>query len=491
MIVIIIFGQTPFYFPKGKTAFFQLIFKNLWHFSKFSKARKMKNLPHQHALHEIQGNTFESSLNSDSIKDLLSVKSGEGKNETAWLSPLHFSFNNNKLTVYFPHRFFFFWFKEQKQEYFEKYVKEIFGNKTEFVYTWGKNSEEVSFSYLSYIKKLKMISPYKSWDDFFSGERNKDTLSFLQKTLTLSPSFILIKGKSGTGKSLLISIILKNLLLRYDSKSVIKLSGLELHSLLEKEGEINILKTCSALCIDDLHLISENTNTQLILASLMDSLENRSFFIATINDNFSNCFIHELYDRLHSHTVIQLTEPDLDVRMLFTIREMEKADIPENRNIALLISRNCLKLRHIGSVVDSIKNFYKKNNCFPSTDEVLDIMRNNGATQPLDTESILTVVASYFECTSKELTEKTKNQQLSFPRQVAMYLCRELLGESYPSLGLIFGGRDHSTIMYAIKKIGKLKVVNKDVHMVITELTMKLKKGLSEGSSSGKFYLKS
>ena len=108
-------------------------------------------------------------------------------------------------------------------------------------------------------------------------------------------------------------------------------------------------------------------------------------------------------------------------------------------------------------------------------------MRSSGSPQPLDVDSILAVVASRYGCTSQELMEKTRNTQLSLPRQIAMYLCRELLGESYPSIGLVFGGRDHSTIMYSINKIEKIQVTNKDVHMVITELTKQCTKGRNEG----------
>ena len=54
-----------------------------------------------------------------------------------------------------------------------------------------------------------------------------------------------------------------------------------------------------------------------------------------------------------------------------------------------------------------------------------------------------------------------------------MYLCRELFGESYPSLGRIFGGKDHSTVMYAVKKIREIQVTNKDMHILVTELTQR------------------
>ena len=56
---------------------------------------------------------------------------------------------------------------------------------------------------------------------------------------------------------------------------------------------------------------------------------------------------------------------------------------------------------------------------------------------------------------------------------MAMYLCRELLGESYPSLGRIFGGKDHSTVMHAVKKIRENQVTNKDMHILVTELTQR------------------
>ena len=99
---------------------------------------------------------------------------------------------------------------------------------------------------------------------------------------------------------------------------------------------------------------------------------------------------------------------------------------------------------------------------------------------PADVDSILAAVASNYGCTSAQLRENTRNKELSQPRQIAMYLCRRLLGESYPSLGLIFGGKDHSTIMYAVKKIEKLKVTNKDVHMLITKLTKQCANSASE-----------
>ena len=94
----------------------------------------------------------------------------------------------------------------------------------------------------------------------------------------------------------------------------------------------------------------------------------------------------------------------------------------------------------------------------------------NGSLTP---EAVLSLVAAHYGFSSRDLRGKKRDNQLVEARQMAMYLCRELLGESYPSLGRIFGGKDHSTVMHAVKKIRENQVTNKDMHILVTELTQR------------------
>ena len=72
-------------------------------------------------------------------------------------------------------------------------------------------------------------------------------------------------------------------------------------------------------------------------------------------------------------------------------------------------------------------------------------------------EGIIKVIADHYNVKQDELFNKKRTQNIAFPRQVAMYLCRELADLSYPRIGELFGGRDHTTVIHAYEKISKCK----------------------------------
>ena len=77
---------------------------------------------------------------------------------------------------------------------------------------------------------------------------------------------------------------------------------------------------------------------------------------------------------------------------------------------------------------------------------------------------------------SREILGEKRRPDLVQARQLAMYLCRELLGHSYPVIGKIFGGKDHSTVMHGVKKIKQLQDTDRLVHSMVTELTRACRK---------------
>ena len=93
----------------------------------------------------------------------------------------------------------------------------------------------------------------------------------------------------------------------------------------------------------------------------------------------------------------------------------------------------------------------------------------------ISVEQIQQTVVERFGMSMQELTGDRRSQQIVYPRQVAMYLCRELTDSSLPKIGKQFGGRDHTTVIHATSKIAKLIREDRNVYELVQELTARIK----------------
>ena len=103
-----------------------------------------------------------------------------------------------------------------------------------------------------------------------------------------------------------------------------------------------------------------------------------------------------------------------------------------------------------------------------------DLIRDSGANE-IDAATIMAVTAEYFDVTMDELCGPVKTKALAQSRQIAMYLCRELTDLSLPKIGQTFGGRDHTTVMHADKKIRNEMAERRQTFDHVQELTARIK----------------
>jgi chromosomal replication initiator protein len=94
-------------------------------------------------------------------------------------------------------------------------------------------------------------------------------------------------------------------------------------------------------------------------------------------------------------------------------------------------------------------------------------------TTELTHEMIIAVVADHLSVPSSHILSSTRRQDVVFARQMAMYLCRKLLHYSFPQIGSIFGGKDHSTVIYACRKIKSLKEKKQEIRHQLDLLNKK------------------
>jgi chromosomal replication initiator protein len=102
--------------------------------------------------------------------------------------------------------------------------------------------------------------------------------------------------------------------------------------------------------------------------------------------------------------------------------------------------------------------------------EALKDFISKGIGEKNDVQRIQKIVSEYFQISVEDIRSKKRSSNISFPRQIAMYLCRALTSESFPKIGTEFGGKDHSTVMHSVEKIENEIKVNKDLANIIEKL---------------------
>ena len=118
-----------------------------------------------------------------------------------------------------------------------------------------------------------------------------------------------------------------------------------------------------------------------------------------------------------------------------------------------------------------------------STSKALKDVEPSPRAGQITTTQIMAKTAEYFGVTVEELTSQSRSRTLVNARQIAMYLCRELTDLSLPKIGQQFGGRDHTTVMHAEKKIRQLMAERRAIYNQVTELTNRIKQPSSPSTT--------
>lgn len=178
-----------------------------------------------------------------------------------------------------------------------------------------------------------------------------------------------------------------------------------------------------------------------------------------------------LLSRLETGLWAELPEPDLDVRVRYAQQQAKLRRLPLPREQLLLIAQHCPDIRRLSGVIRRVSSHRSLLGRDLSEQDLLNIVRQGGDSSALTPQLIVSIVGEHCGVPAKEILGEKRRPDLVQARQLAMYLCRELLGHSYPVIGRMFGGKDHSTVMHGVKKIKLLQERDRLAHSMVTELT--------------------
>ncbi|HEY7167383.1 MAG TPA: chromosomal replication initiator protein DnaA [Candidatus Binatia bacterium] len=215
------------------------------------------------------------------------------------------------------------------------------------------------------------------------------------------------------------------------------------------------------LILDDVQFIAGKERTQEEFFHTFNSLYESHKQIVITSDKFPKD-IPGLEDRLRNRfewgLIADIQPPDVETRVAIVAKKAEAEGFNLPDEVALFIASNIdSNVRELEGSLTRLGAYASLTKSEITLDLTKQVLQNNLKTNKRDitVESIQRTICEYYMIKPSDLRAKRRTQDVALPRQVAMYLCRKLTGISYPVIGTLFGGRDHSTVIHASKAIEK------------------------------------
>ncbi|MBY8879109.1 chromosomal replication initiator protein DnaA [Actinacidiphila acidipaludis] len=238
------------------------------------------------------------------------------------------------------------------------------------------------------------------------------------------------------------------------------------------------------LLVDDIQFLAQKESTQEEFFHTFNTLHNANKQIVLSSDRPPKQLI-TLEDRLRNRfewgLITDVQPPELETRIAIlrkkAVQEQLNAPPEVLEFIASRISRNIRELEGALIRVTAFASLNRQPVDLQLTEIVLkDLIPGGDDSVPeISGTAIMAETAAYFGLAVEDLSGSSRSRVLVTARQIAMYLCRELTDLSLPKIGALFGGRDHTTVMHADRKIRSLMAERRSIYNQVTELTNRIK----------------
>lgn len=412
-----------------------------------------------------------------------------------WFDPLHLEVDreNRTFQVVFPHAYFATWFENAIKDFFERQVGEYLG-KGYVLHYQSPNGNDAHNHAPLFLEETTGVTdfPYGNqftFETFLANEKNHFPLALAQEVargreVRYNP--FLVCGPSGSGKTHLLRAMANTVARTHEDASLFFGSISDLQNRFAAAG--NPLAVRAALqdkdwlFIDELTDIQRATDLEQELIFLFNAFHDAGKqMVFTSSERVTSCdFLDPTFkSRLEWGLMVHLKAPDLEVRTAFVEQANRDMRLGLSREQMLTLASRFEGFRRLEGVLLRIEAFRKHSGRdLTEADFLRHIRLSEDSHAPeLTPQRILSVAAAHFGLSVADLTGHSRRKALVFARQTAMTLCRSLLGMSYPALGRLFGGKDHSTVLYSIKKFQKLQDDNEDTKNLFRQLSRTCREG--------------
>jgi len=301
---------------------------------------------------------------------------------------------------------------------------------------------------------------------------------------------LFIYGSTGLGKTHLLQAIAqytsehaRSLTARYVTSETFMNDFI--NSLRDKriEGFKQRYRNYDVLLIDDVQFFEHKERIQEEFFHTFNSLYEAGSQIVISSDRPPR-EISTLEERLRSRfewgLITDIQPPDLETRIAILRKKVKTDDItvPDAEVLTFIAGRISTNIRELEGALTRVVAFSSLTGRLMTTELAQDVLKDvfpQGELAEVSIKGIQEIVSGRFGLSLEELCADKRSQNIVYPRQVAMYLSRELTDSSLPKIGREFGGRDHTTVIHATSKIARLIKEDRSVYNLVQELTARIK----------------
>ena len=399
---------------------------------------------------------------------------------STWIRPLQAVENGDTLKLLAPNRFIIEYVKQHYLPKIEDVVYEFSNGTLGLKFEIGSKKIPVIKTPIGVVKNPAQKKKHPSFlnkvfnfDSFVEGKSNQlAKAASVQVSENIGKAYnpLFIYGSSGLGKTHLMHAIGNAVLIQKPSAHIVYLHSEKFVQDMVRALQQNTInnfkeyyRNIDILLIDDIQFLAGKERSQEEFFHTFNNLLDKKHQVVLTCDKYPK-EIDGLEDRLKSRfgwgLPVVIEPPDLETRAAILIKKSKQVNVELNHEVAFFIAKR------IPSNVRDLEGALRRvlaNSQFTGREITVDFTKEalhdliSLQDKLVNIDNIQKTVAEYFKIRVADLSSKNRKQSITRPRQMAMTLARELTSHSYPEIGDAFGGRDHTTVINACKRIAELK----------------------------------
>ncbi len=426
-----------------------------------------------------------------------------------WFLPIKaIELNGSILKVQLPSKFFWEWVDEHFNSLINKTIRDVIGPNARLTYVVDENDAALQVAEDNVINKNVSKSPQEkpksrqtfeshlnqryTFENFIKGEGNQlaraaaGAISDNPGGTSFNPFFVY--GGVGLGKTHLVHAIGNEILKKFSDKKVIYLSSdiftVEFVEAIQsnRANEFSsFYRSMDVLIIDDIQFLSGKEKTQDLFFHIFNTLhQSRRQIILTSDKPPKDLkgLDERLISRFQWGLTADIQPPELETRLAILKKKSEAYGMEISNEILDYIASNITSnIRELeGCLIKILANasLGSKEISFDLAKKTVKEIGTNKKINNITIETITKIVCEHLSVPENKIRDKTRKKEIVLARQVAMYLSKEMTKSSLKTIGLHFGGRDHSTVIHSCSSIEQSKIKDKAITDLIDVLKNKI-----------------